>query len=361
MRFEASPTGFSLTAIDERGRLFICGQTFLEGNEYVSRFVEVPQLPPVIRAAAGADRCAAVTADGRLFTWGGGPMPGDAAADPRCVAVNPKEVVFPRGEKVTDAAVGDLFSAALTASGRLYRWGETDGAGEGGKTATDGCLHAAVVEPGDAAETRLTAAVCGYDFAAAPGKDGCVYVWGRLPGTETIGDKPVRAEGIDDAQAVVGGCRHIAVLHRDGTVSAWGNGGDGRLGTGRFGDEPRPCRVVSPDGSGLLTGVVSLAAGAGHTAAVTGDGRLFVWGRNVGGVFGPGYRFGCESAVPLPVDVSLFGSRSVRKVYGGHDCLHVLLSDGSLCSWGLETAGEFGCGAAVPRITDVPQKAELPD
>ena len=148
MRIEASPTGFSLTLIDESGRLLICGQTFLEGNEYVSRFVEVPQLPPVIRATAGADRCAAVTTDGRLFTWGGSPMPGDAAADPRCVAVNPKEVVFPRGEKVTDAAVGDLFSAALTASGRLYRWGETDGAGEGGETATGGCLFGGVTSAG---------------------------------------------------------------------------------------------------------------------------------------------------------------------------------------------------------------------
>lgn len=244
MRIEASPTGFSLTAIDERGRLLICGQTFREGNEYANRFVEVPQLPPVTRAAAGADRCAAVTADGRLFTWGGGPVA-------RCVAVNPKEVVFPRGEKVTDAAVGDLFSAALTASGRLYRWGETAGAGDG---LTETGL-------GEAGRTRLRSLSCGYDFAAACGEDGCVYVWGR----------------------------------------------------------------------------------------------------NVGGVFGSGYRFGCESAVPLPVDVSLFGSRSVRKVYGGHDCLHVLLSDGSLCSWGLETSGEFGCGAAVPRITDVPQKAELPD
>ena len=33
---------------------------------------------------------------------------GGVAAEPRCVTVNPKEVVFPRGEKVTDAAVGIL-------------------------------------------------------------------------------------------------------------------------------------------------------------------------------------------------------------------------------------------------------------
>lgn len=168
MRIEASPTGFSLTAIDECGRLLICGQTFWEGNEYANRFVEVPQLPPVTRAAAGADRCAAVTADGRLFTWCGGPVAGGVAAEPRCVAVNPKEVVFPRGQKVTDAAVGDLFSAALTASGRLYRRGETDNA--------DDVLTE--IGRGEAGRTRLTGLSCGYGFAAAPGEDGLVYVWG---------------------------------------------------------------------------------------------------------------------------------------------------------------------------------------
>lgn len=351
MRIEASPGGFSLTLIDESGRLFVCGQTFLEGDEYAGRFVGVPQLPPVVRASAGAGRCAAVTADGRLFTWGGGTAAGGVAAKPRCAAGKPYPAAVPRGEKVTDAAVGDLFSAALTASGRLYRWGEAAGAGDG---LTETGL-------GEAGRTRLRSLSCGYDFAAACGEDGCVYVWGRLPGTETLGDEPLRAEGIGDAQAVVCGCRHIAVLHRDGTVSAWGNGGDGRLGTGRFGDESRPCRVVSPDGSGLLSDVVSLAAGAGHTAAVTADGRLFVWGRNIGGVFGPGYRFGITSAVPRPVDVSRFGSRRVRKVYCGHDCLHALLSDRRLYSWGLETAGEFGCGAQVPRATGIPQKAEWPN
>lgn len=354
MRIEASPTGFSLTAVDERGRLFICGQTFLEGNEYANRFTEIPQLPPVTRAAAGAGRCAAVTADDRLFTWGGGPVAGDAAAEPRCAAGKPHPVTVPRSEKVTEAAVGDLFSAALTASGRLYRWGEADKADGAGDVLTE-------TGRGEAGRTRLTALDCGYDFAAALGENGSVYVWGRLPGTETVSDEPVRAEGIGDAQAVACGCRHIAVLHRDGTVSAWGSGSDGRLGTGRFGDEMRPCRVVSPDGRGFLSGIVSLAAGAAHTAAVDGTGRLYVWGRNIGGVFGSGYRIGLESAIPLPVDVSMFGRRSVRKVYGGHDCLHVLLSDGSFCSWGLETAGEFGCGARTPRITGMPQKAELPD
>lgn len=116
MRIEASPTGFSLTAIDECGRLLICGQTFWEGNEYANRFVEVPQLPPVTRAAAGADRCAAVTADGRL-----------------------------------------------------YRWGETDNA--------DDVLTE--IGRGEAGRTRLTGLSCGYGFAAAPGEDGRIYVWGQ--------------------------------------------------------------------------------------------------------------------------------------------------------------------------------------
>jgi len=51
---------------------------------------------------------------------------------------------------------------------------------------------------------------------------------------------------------------------------------------------PEPTPVVSPDGTGPLSGIAELSGGVGNTCARTAAGRLYCWGDDTAGQLGQG-------------------------------------------------------------------------
>jgi alpha-tubulin suppressor-like RCC1 family protein len=98
-------------------------------------------------------------------------------------------------------------------------------------------------------------------------------------------------------------------LAESGAVFSWGYGGNGRLGHGIEQDEKKPKEIDALKGKG----VILLAGGAYHSAAVTGlnfylwlnrsyrtaDGKLLTWGWNYYGQLG--YDNGTDILVPTLV------------------------------------------------------------
>jgi alpha-tubulin suppressor-like RCC1 family protein len=73
-------------------------------------------------ATGGLDHCLILTTDGRLFTWGQnkfGQLGRDWDPDKRV----PGEVVLPTNSKVVEIACAVYYSAALTEDGRVWTWG----------------------------------------------------------------------------------------------------------------------------------------------------------------------------------------------------------------------------------------------
>ena len=109
-----------------------------------------------------------------------------------------------------------------------------------------------------------------------------------------------------------GDVHSLLVAGGGGAVYTWGYGGNGRLGHGDAQDRPTPreidkLRVV--DGAPRIAHV---AGGACHSALVTEDGTLLVWGRNDSGQCGgfelpdflkPGPKFDRRGRCPRPPDV----------------------------------------------------------
>lgn len=188
--------------------------------------------------------------------------------------------------------------------------------------------------------------------------DGYVYAWGNNArgqlgdGTTTSSNVPVRvtADGALDGVRLVevaAGSAHSLALADDGTVYAWGDGASGQLGTGTVDGSAVPVRV-----GGDLEGrrVVQVYAGGTEAAstslAVTDDGALLTWGRNLEG------RLGLErdregEVVPWPTLVggALDGLQVVR-ASAGHLNGTALTADGLAYAWGSRAHGAIGAGAA---------------
>ncbi|MCM1439655.1 MAG: hypothetical protein NC131_10735, partial [Roseburia sp.] len=166
------------------------------------------------------------------------------------------------------------------------------------------------------------------------------------------------------APKVVYGENFALALMADGTVWGWGDNTYGQLGDGTsdyeswqdsYGTwhrsysnhrayEYNPVQVRNSDGSGFLTDIVDIAAGANFSFAIRSDGTIFSWGYNKDGQLGTGStsdRHGAgriEVVYPTPA-TALNKLGNVVKISAGYDHAVALRSDGTVVSWGVNTNG----------------------
>ncbi|XP_055979564.1 regulator of chromosome condensation isoform X3 [Sorex fumeus] len=138
----------------------------------------------------------------------------------------------------------------------------------------------------------------------------------------------------DVVQAEAGGM-HTVCLSRSGQVYSFGCNDEGALGrdTSVEGSESVPGKVE------LQEKVIQVSAGDSHTAALTEDGRVFLWGsfRDNNGVIGLLEPMK-KSLVPVQVQLST----PVVKVASGNDHLVMLTADGELYTLGCGEQGQLG-------------------
>ena len=91
--------------------------------------------------------------------------------------------------------------------------------------------------------------------------DSLISAWGQNSSGQTT-----VPSGLSGVVAIAAGREHTAAVKIDGTVTAWGGGGSGQ--------------TTVPSG---LSGVVAIAAGQYHTVALKSDGTVTAWGQNSNG------------------------------------------------------------------------------
>lgn len=154
----------------------------------------------------------------------------------------------------------------------------------------------------------------------------------------------------------------VYALLADGTVAAWGDNTDGRLGAGT-GDALRsvPTRVCAVGQGGpcsqFLSGVASLAPGGftgGQMLAVDGTGRAYAWGDNDLGQLGDGTT--ADRSVPVRVcapgqsaPCAAFLDNAVSVDTGATHSI-AATTTGAVYTWGYGAAG-LGSGAFGPALT----------
>ena len=142
--------------------------------------------------------------------------------------------------------------------------------------------------------------------------------------------------------AIAAGGRHICALTVQGGATCWGNNTDGQLGDGSTAD-----RSAAVDVSGLATGVAAISLGNAHSCAVTTEGGVKCWGRNLEGQVGDGTSGQTATPRPAPQDVVSLNNDVVAVTAGSsHTC--ALTTKGGVKCWGRNFEGQLGNGATSP-------------
>lgn len=147
------------------------------------------------------------------------------------------------------------------------------------------------------------------------------------------------AAAADRVVAVEAGWEHACAVLGSGAATCWGANTAGQLGSGLAGPPvfaPRAARVAFANGT-LLAPITSLAVGAFHTCAVR-YGAVYCWGQGSNGRLGSGST--ASSAFPLPVHLA--GTATAVTAGGDHSC--AVMFDDSLSCWGGNAQGQLGLG-----------------
>jgi alpha-tubulin suppressor-like RCC1 family protein/roadblock/LC7 domain-containing protein len=190
-------------------------------------------------------------------------------------------------------------------------------------------------------ETAATLIAAGRNHTCAATTAGGVECWGENEhgqlgdGTTAGRNMPVPVNGLaGEVTAIAAGNAHTCVLTSAGGVKCWGANGHGELGNGAAGDGGTPTDV-----SGLTGGVYAIAAGNEHSCAVTTGGDVFCWGLNANGQLGDGTK--TDSRIPVRV-AGIFEAVKGIAAGAGHTCA-LTVRGGVLC-WGDNQYGQLGDG-----------------
>jgi alpha-tubulin suppressor-like RCC1 family protein len=138
------------------------------------------------------------------------------------------------------------------------------------------------------------AITAGYWHTCAILDDGSVSCWGRNnhgqlgDGTNNTRYTPTQTSSLGEgrtAVAITAGIDHICAILDDGSVSCWGYNGQGQLGDGTTTSRNTPTQTSS---LGTDRIVFAITAGSYHTCAILDDGSVSCWGNNGQGQLGDG-------------------------------------------------------------------------
>jgi uncharacterized repeat protein (TIGR01451 family) len=226
-------------------------------------------------------------------------------------------------------------------------------------------LPAGVTGVGVSETPSFTAVSAGGAGGVGVDARGRVWAWGDpvfSGDPDASGEGPwLVAEQAPVMQGVVftqvsAGDRHVVALDAQGRVWSWGANGSYQSGDGsKTGSDAQVKPRVMGDYAAAMSGVtfVSVDAGATHSAAVDGDGRVWVWGNNAGYRSGDGVN-GVNAANTVPriigVDIlqgdaandpPLSGVVFTRVSVGGTQTV-ALDASGRVWRWGAAGAGQNG-------------------
>ena len=277
--------------------------------------------------------------------------------------------------RIVKVSNGSYHSFGLTSDGRIYAWGRNTSGELGiGTTLARSNVPIAVKTTGTPMDGKVVKQVEGggrYEgsHSIALASDGTVYAWGLNQygqlgnNTTTNSRSPIAVQAAGTPMAgktivqIAAGANHNMVLTSDGTVYAWGWNYHGQLGNNT---KTNSNTIVAVQTIGTpLAGkkIVKIAAGQGHSLALTDDGMVYTWGRNDTGQLGNN----ATTDAMLPVAVTVTGTpmsnKTIVEIASGARHSLAIDSSGKVYAWGHNGSGQLGNNSTVNALTPVAVQA----
>ena len=205
--------------------------------------------------------------------------------------------------------------------------------------------------------TDWTQVSCGGDTSAAIKTDGTLWAWGFNDygqlGDGTIGTKrsPVSVIGIQGQWKFIAcGGNHTAAIKTDGTLWTWGRNDSGGLGSNNTSSYSSPVSVVGgANWKQVACSMSRLATGKNYTAAIKTDGTLWTWGSNTAGQLGDGTTTSRSSPGTTAGGGTNWKQVACNTAYDLYFSTAAVKTDGTLWTWGMNQYGQLGDGTTTSR------------
>ena len=332
----------------------------------------------IVKVSNGSYHSFGLTSDGRIYAWGrntSGELGIGTTLARSNVPIAVKTTGTPMDGKVVKQVEGGgryegSHSIALASDGTVYTWGLNQYGQLGNNTTTNSRSPIAVQAAGTPmAGKTIVQIAAGADHSLALDSDGALYAWGSNAygqlgnGTTTNSSVPVAVKIAGTPLAgktiiqIVAGANHNMVLTSDGAVYTWGWNYHGQLGNNT---KTNSNTIVAVQTIGTpLAGkkIVKIAAGQGHSLALTGDGIVYTWGRNDTGQLGNN----ATTDAMLPVAVTVTGTpmnnKTIVEIASGARHSLAIDSNGKVYAWGHNSSGQLGNNSTVNALTPVAVQA----
>ncbi len=256
----------------------------------------------ITKVALGTDHSLAITSEGRVFTWGWniyGQLGNDSFFNQNVPTEITTRFLLNPGETVVDASLGYYHSLVLTSEGRIFAWGSNE-TGQLGNGLTDNSnVPLNITSYFGLAEGETIVKITAGDFHNfAITSTNRVFAWGYNSfgqiGDDTLVDKSTPVEitsnfalGVNETViSVSAGSYHSSALTSEGRIFTWGKNSSGQLGDTTLDYKTLPNEITSAFSLAQDETIIDLSMGGYHSIAVTSNDRIFTWGFNYYGQLG---------------------------------------------------------------------------